>query len=392
MIPKQQQQQQQAAHDDLLNFGTQSIKKSNETTSTQQQAPQDDLLGDIFGSGVSTQSTPNKPATQQSVASDDLLGDILGSMPATNTNINNVVNNNMMNNNNNNNNSNLDGDIFGSLTSSPTTNVSNIGNMMGGMQTRGFAALKSKLNSQILQFQRSHETDQVLFENEQFQISYFTIFKQQKSSLCLFLSNLSVSIIPSIQISVRADNQMCALQFGFDVSNSFPKPNLRNATTAILSNLAASTTSCQMITFGLTNPVAISIPCNIVLTVNSETIKIALKMSDLIRPSVISTKDFGINWAKLSAGSSVLNVNTSSASIQNYVTAIKHKLHVHHIETIQSEVIAAGNISSITNSNMLLPILIHCKCTQTQSYQVIIRTPNANISKAIGIELQQMLS
>jgi len=241
-------------------------------------------------------------------------------------------------------------------------------------------------------FPRSHETDQILFENSQLQISYFKIFKQQKSTLCVFISNLSGNTLSNIQISVKKDNQQCQLQFGFDVAASFPNPNLRNATTAIISSLNGNNTACQMITFGLTNPAQISIPCNIILSINNEILQIGLKMSDLMRPSIITTKDFGINWGKLANGSFAVNLNVPNASIPNYIQSLTKKLHLHHIETIKNEIIAAGNLSSIVNSNMLLPILIHCKCMQNQSYSIIVRTPNVNISKAIGIELQQLLT
>merc|ERR1711902_168233 len=289
--------------------------------------------------------------------------------------MNNNGNNNNMNNNNN--------DLFGSLSQQQAPPL-----LLGG-QKRGYDALKSELAT-ITNLPRSHDTDQILFENENIQISYFKIFKPQKSTLCLFISNLSNSNLSNINVSVKKDNNLCQLQFGFDVNQCIPRPNLRNATTAIISQLNSNNTSCQMITFGLTNPSQISIPCNIILSVNNEILTIALKMSDLIRSSVISTKDFGINWGKLSNGSYSLNLNLSHSTIPYYIEKITKKLHIHHIETIKNEVIAAGNLSSITNSNMLLPILIHCKCIKNKSYSIIIRTPNANISKSIGIQLQQL--
>merc|ERR1712176_20017 len=250
----------------------------------------------------------------------------------------------------------------------------------------------SQLGAKVMGFPRSHETDQILFENSQLQISYFIIFKPQKSTLCVFVSNMSGNALSNIQVSVKKDNQQCQLQFGFDVAASIPKPNLRNATTATIASLNGKQTECPFRRFGLTNPAQISLPCNIQLSINNEMLQIALKISDLMRPSQISTKDFGINWAKLTNGSFALNSNSPSASIANYVQKLTKELHVHHIATIKSEVIAAGNLSSIVNANMLLPILIHCKCTQNKSYAIIIRTPSAPISKAIGVQLQQLLT
>eukprot|EP00483_Globobulimina_turgida_P002639 UN02643 len=258
---------------------------------------------------------------------------------------------------------------------------------------RGFAALKQQLGAKVMGFPRSHETDQILFDNGALQVSYFKIYKQQKSTLCVFISNVSAQNVSGIQISVKKDASKCQLQFGFDVANSSPSPKLKNATTAIIAQIDGGKTACQMITFGLTNPSQIVIPCNIILSIGNDILPpISLQISDLMRPSIITTKDFGINWNKLSLGSFQINLNLLNASISVYVEKLTKKLHCHHIETIKNEVIAAGNLASITNSNMLLPILIHCKCLQNQSYSIIVRTPNANISKVIGIELQQSLS
>ncbi len=94
----------------------------------------------------------------------------------------------------------------------------------------------------------------------------------------------------------------------FDVANSIPSPKLKNATTPIINIIGGNSTACQMITFGLTNPSQIVIPCNIILSINNDILPpINLQISDLIRPSIITTKDFGINWQKLSMGSFQIN-------------------------------------------------------------------------------------
>ena len=184
----------------------------------------------------------------------------------------------------------------------------------------------------------------------------------------------------------------CQLQLGFEVANSLPRPNLRNASTAVIPALAAGGTGCQMVSFGLTNPTQVAMPCNFLVSVNGESIKIPLKISDLVRPSAISTNDFGANWGKMAAASSAVTVNVGSAAVPRFVETVTKKLRLHHIQTIGLEIIAAGNLSSVTNANMLLPILVHCKCTPNASYGVIVRTPNPPISKAIARELQQLLS
>ena len=193
-------------------------------------------------------------------------------------------------------------------------------------------------------------------------------------------------------MSMMDDCSGCQLQLGFDAANSIPRPNLRNASTAVLAGLAPRGTGCQMVTFGLTNPSQVAMPCNFVVSVHGETLLIPLKMSDLVRPSAISTQDFGANWAKLAAASSSVTVNVGSASVQKFVAAVSQKLHLHHISTIGLEIIAAGNLSSMTNAQMLLPILVHSACTVGAKYQVIVRTPNPAISKLIALELQQLLS
>eukprot|EP01084_Bolivina_argentea_P070780 128709_1 len=295
---------------------------------------------------------------------------------------------------NNNKNSNLL-DLFGTVISPQVSVAPQDKDLFGSMLgvNRGFAALKDKLGANIMgAIGRSHETDQILFDNSSLQVSYFKIYKPQKSTLCVFICNLSNATMTNIEISVKKDNTQCQLQFGFDVANSIPSPNLRNATTAIISQLAAGATSAMMVTFGLTNPTQLAMPCNIELSVNSEILQgIPLQMRDLIRAQNISTKDFGANWGKLSLGSFQVNMDSLNSSVANYVASLTKKLHAHHIQTIQNEVIAAANLSSIVNPNMLIPILIHCKCAKTQSYSIIVRTPNAIISKVIALELQQLL-
>jgi len=264
------------------------------------------------------------------------------------------------------------------------------------LKERGFAALKSRLGASVMGFPRSHETDQVLFENGTLQVSYLKLFKQHKSTLCLFLSNLGAQPLQSVEVSVTTDNGQ-GLQVGFDASNSVPPPQLRKATTAVLTTLGGGATACQMVSVGLTQPAQLTV-CNLVVRISVGgagqigPLKVALKMSDLMRASVISTADFGSNWGKLAVGSFGGNVQTASASNAAYVSAVTRQLHIHHIETIGGEVISAGQLSSSTNPNMLLPILVHCKCAQGAGYAFIVRTPSAAISKAIGLELQQILS
>ena len=272
---KPKQEEKKANEDDLLNF----INDAPSTTKQKQsanQAPATDLLDGLFSSNQPPQNVQSPTSTTPNASGGgggDLLGDLFGASPSSS----NVTSNT-------NSASSPIGDIFGSLGS-----TANSSTLLGGTN-KGFAALKSQLGAKVMGFPRSHETDQILFENSQLQISYFTIFKQQKSTLCVFISNVSGNALSNIQVCVKKDNRECQLQFGFDVAASIPKPNLRNATTAIIPSLGGNQTSCQMISFGLTNPAQISIPCNIQLSINNEMLQIALKISDLMRPSQISTK------------------------------------------------------------------------------------------------------
>jgi len=373
--------------DDLLNFGAASnAANSPEVASSGDLGLFDDLLGapastsqaQSASSGALNQSSQMAPQSGGGLL-DDLFGGALG---GDNSGINQSQNQNQ-----NQNNANVGGDIFGSLGGS-NAQANNSGNLLGG--NRGFAALKSQLSAQVLAFPRSHDLDQMLFENSQLSISYFKIFKQQKSTLCAFISNLSGAAMSNIQVAIKGDGAT-QLQFGFDVSSSIPKPQLRNAHTAVINSLPSGSTACQMITFGLNNFTQIQIPCNMALSIGTETVNIGLQISDLLRPTMIGTNDFGLNWSKLGNGSFAVTVNTANAATNHYIERLTKKLHLHHIQTIQMETIAAGNLSSITNASMILPILVHCKTVQSQSYSVIIRTPNVSVSKMIGTELQQLL-
>jgi len=350
---------------------------------------QPDLLGGLFDDMTSMQpvnnaqtSAPAQPQNQSAApANDDLLGglfDSMGAAPPASSAMDPIG-----------------GGLLDSLTPSQPASPTNALDVSSPLKERGFAALKSRLGASVMGFPRSHETDQVLFENGTLQVSYLKLFKQHKSTLCLFLSNLSAQPLQSVEVSVTTDNGQ-GLQVGFDASNSLPPPQLRKATTAVLQTLGGGATACQMVSVGVTQPGQVTV-CNLVVRIsiggsNLGPLKVSLKMSDLMRASVISTQDFGQNWGKLAAGSFSGSVKSASASNGAYVNAVVKQLHIHHIETIGGEVISAGQLSSSTNPNMLLPILVHCKCAQGAGYAFIVRTPSAVISKAIGLELQQILS
>ncbi len=109
--------------------------------------------------------------------------------------INNQVYNDNINDNNWNANIGTDIYIFGALSSA---------NNIGAANNSGFIAVKSQLGNKVMGFPSSHEMDQVLWDNGSLQVSYFKIFKQQKSTLCVFISNTSsTNNMLNIQISVK---------------------------------------------------------------------------------------------------------------------------------------------------------------------------------------------
>ena len=156
-----------------------------------------DLLGDMFSDMNTKVSAPkkSKPAPSQQSAATDLLGDLFGgsSEPQNTASSGGAMGGGD------------ERDLLGSMTSTSATS-SNMMALGGGSGVYGFAALKSQLGAKVNAFSRSHETDFVVHANSTLQISYFTVFKQQKSTLCLFVSNLSGGGLSNIEIAVKTDN------------------------------------------------------------------------------------------------------------------------------------------------------------------------------------------
>merc|ERR1719319_863474 len=173
------------------------------TTQSQAQpkakAAQPDLLGGLFDDMTSmqpvTSTQQTAPAQNQNQQNDDLLGGLfdMGAAPSNNANNNNMDM----------------GGLLDSLTPSQPASPSNVNDSV--LKERGFAALKSRLGASVMGFPRSHDTDQVLFENNQLQISYLKLFKQHKSTVCLFLSNLQSAALQNVEVAVRTDSGSSAL-------------------------------------------------------------------------------------------------------------------------------------------------------------------------------------
>ena len=164
----------------------------------------DDLLGGIFNDMSSSAAATSKPqsgaasgsAAAAQSASDDLLGglfdDLTVSQPAQSGGAAQGGGGGL--------------DLLGSMTSTSPPTQSVMSGLGGGSGVFGFAALRQQLGAKVTSFSRSHETDFVLLENSTLQISYFKIFKQQKSTLCLFVSNLSGAALSNIEVAVKVDN------------------------------------------------------------------------------------------------------------------------------------------------------------------------------------------
>ena len=179
--------------------------------------------------------------------------------------------------------------------------------VFGDNVKRGFEAvpqMKIKLGA----YPRSHQTDQFLASNQNLQISYFTVHKQQQSVIALFASNLNANnSINNITITVQC--QHASLQTGFDASNSLPAPKLLNARTASIASIDSNATICQLISLGAISPQTVETPTLIIGNVttninnNKDTLnfKITINMSDILRPCAITTEQFGQNWVNLGA-------------------------------------------------------------------------------------------
>lgn len=286
-------------------------------------------------------------------------------------------------------------DLFGGFMNNDNNNNEIVS---GNKQIKGYSALQSILSAEISSYAKSHESDQILHSSD-IEISFFKVYKKQQSTLCLFLSNNVNDVLSSIQIKVNIDNQS-SLQLGFDVGHSIPSPQLINARTAVLKTLNVNETACQMITFGAMNPNQIHIPCKFVFNINYKRngnsnniqLNIPFNISDVLRPSVISTADFGGNWQKLEQNAQQVIVNNSSChTCKEYVDRIKKRLNVYHIQTIGNEMISAGSIASLQNRAMFVPCLIHCKLNGKGMYTVQIRTCSMFVSKAIAVQIQDIL-
>lgn len=314
----------------ILNSGIQNDPQPSITQANQGSDPMADLLSDLGN------SQPMQSQQQQS-GGGGLEFDIFSGLGGGNQNNNSNQNGNM----------NMNSGGINSLMSAASV-------------ARGFAAdnLKSariKLNA----FPKSHDSDQALTSDSTLQLSYFNVYKQQQSSLCIFVSNLTNNAISNITVGASTNAN---IQLSYDFGNSEPKPKPKNVYTGIIPQLNGNETACQLINFGAANPTNLALPC--VLNVNVQyqngnlSGQVGISSRDLVRPYMMSTQQFGEYWLKLNGGEVSFQKRGSINNVQDYVNLIT-KLQYHHIQTIQSECIAAGQITSVTNANMGIPCLVH---------------------------------
>ena len=110
-------------------------------------------------------------------------------------------------------------------------------------------------------------------------------------------------------------------------------------------------------------------------------------------PYKLSTHDFASMWKQSTENAVKINITKSSCNdLNEYIKKITKTIHLHHIKTMDKEVIAAGNISTNSNnstSNKTV-CLVHCKYNN-DGYIIEIRSSNINISCALVNIIQQIL-
>ncbi|ETO21014.1 hypothetical protein RFI_16190 [Reticulomyxa filosa] len=255
---------------------------------------------------------------------------------------------------------------------------------------RGFAAL-TELHSKLSMYPRYPNNDELLSSSINCQVTYFKMYKQQQTSLCLFIANVSTAQMANVTISINLSSATSNLQVGFDVSNSIPKPKLMNARTAVIDSIASNQTIGQFISIGniyvynilqnveqrelhnlkkkkvTTNPLAVQVPVSINVTIAYQvgvtkeqlTATVTIAGRDLLRSCAMDTATFGKNWPTMKNETKVVVTPSTCPSLPDYLVRIK-QLQLSHIQTINLECIAAAQLPSIDATNTL-PVLVHCK-------------------------------
>jgi hypothetical protein len=107
--------------------------------------------------------------------------------------------------------------------------------------------------------------------------------------------------------------------------------------------------------------------------------QLGLQSTDLLRPAPLNTQQFGQTWESLGNGHSLVVKPTSVKSTQEFMQRVSGSLHLHPVETIQSECICAGRL--IASDTLCL---IHADVKGMSELDITCNSQNSTLAEMLS--------
>jgi len=256
--------------------------------------------------------------------------------------------------------------------------------------------MSETIKSRIISLPRSSVQDVVILNHSALQISYYNVYTPESTIVVLFISNKTPSALSNLSIQLAlAPSPLSSLTLNFDGD---PKPSIKPGVIGFA--LQPYATSTQLILTSVRDISAVrvtgilgrvtlpSTPSPVLLNFNAPFL-----LSDLLRPAVLTTQGFGAQWGIFPAELKFSLRSSRIASGVDFMNLIKTSLHLHPVQTIGLENIAAGALA-VTGQTQAWLCLVHVKVTPVaggSEINGIVRTKSGDFTAALTSLLQQSL-
>eukprot|EP01083_Nonionella_stella_P235797 828781_1 len=212
----------------------------------------------------------------------------------------------------------------------------------------GFQGVSKQLQQKLDGLKKAPSVDEVLVSDDNIRISYFKICAPGQTVVTLFTSNTHAHALSSLRTSLKSPATGIALQF--DPPSAEPPVKMDGRACSVLAKLAARATSAQFIGVTCQSPslfsktpiagqVSYSLPNGEPQTVS---FSVKIDCSDMIRPFVCQTAQFGQMWQQFPQEAVIKGMSTQCLTPMDLESILSSRFNLHHVETIGHEVIAAG--------------------------------------------------
>jgi hypothetical protein len=336
---------------------------------------------DIFGGGGGGVATP---VVAPSSSGGDLLDmDIFGSAPAASPAANNGGGGgggDLL-------------DIFGGASVSGGS----VGG--GGGGPRGAANMSARMKGRLQALSKTAETTVVDDAAAGVHVSSYVAHNPSNTLLCLFITNtggaplapLHLQFQPPAGVGLMFDGEP-APQRTPGVANaiSVNAVNVGQTVVQLVDVKAKDTTAGGAFVGGAGDTCIV----NAAVTLPSgQTLQVAvpLNVRELLRPCVYTTAEYGAGWKAFSKETKIAVSSSSVTTPTQFMELMKTHMHVHPVQIIRNEMIAAGKVlSGSANANMV--VLIHGKFVTGGGVAVTVRSAHAGLGASVSATLKAVLS